>query len=1037
MHIKRKFKNRIIAMFMCILLLSNLGLNVVLATSETDSKGTGAGVSFGGPGQTGLKISESTTTATYNDEAWGGIERIVVEESGAYTVNVATNQGEVTYEMVDSAGAPVRLAAEYKNGKYTILTDAPSTNKTTATVILEEGKEYYILFTKNGVGDLSTVNDEPATFPVVVSMTKNNLPKLGVYATNISSHVVTAKSPYNHVEFLEQYNSRNVKIHEFTQEEIDDYILFGQDDGMTNGGWLEGILVDIVVGLGTMFTFIVEKIIGANTELTIDNIIFNKLDQTVIDLTPLGGIQVGASGKGIFYQSEVGETINILFNALKTLAIGIYLVMFLYIGVKILMSIGGADQKKYFKYIEYWLTGLIILSILPYFLPAIPSISNSIVEMMADKAKQINGRYSTKEILARLGYNTSYLGEDAEIVELESLIDEKIAALNSQMKGSSATKEEAQSAIDSKIKDALMKFSELTDAEKASIESEITTVKNFVDENFDTWDDSKQATYEQYVNNVRDEVLSSASVSAMVSSSLDNIPDEVKNDPEINAKIWQAVGVGKSNITKGNKNSLEYERHLSELKTIMAGKGLSTEYSNCASSINKVINAYSDYTKTAAFTNLEKLFSDYKDAVIQQEIDELQEMKNMLARDVMTRLKQNAQSKNRLVYAIAWAILLFQMFAILFLYYKRLFAIIILIVIFPLVMSFYVIDKIGDGESQSLKMWLNEIIANCLVQVLHAAIYIILVNIGIEACEIDPDKNWFILILTVCFLFPGERILRGILGLKASTLGELKNNFAGVAIGVGAVRGMARNTYREAKSFVKDGGVKGVKEKWQKELEASEEKKKAKKKLHDSRERSKAYRDERIADGTASKFDKLVDSAGKVKAKIGDSEVGRAAKYTISKIASNKYLKGTLNLAKATGKYGKFTLKKVGKVARRGVGLTVGAMEGMENFGDAGLMSSVATNRKVAKEIGGFQDRQKVINEKETKKNEQNTSGMSESTASKFTTKYNNGQRVSGSGRITPGNVNNNSSTSASRSISANKIKTKLNVNVNPNNNTP
>ena len=62
-------------------------------------------------------------------------------------------------------------------------------------------------------------------------------------------------------------------------------------------------------------------------------------------------------------------------------------------------------------------------------------------------------------------------------------------------------------------------------------------------------------------------------------------------------------------------------------------------------------------------------------------------------------------------------------------------------------MAFYVIDKIGDGESQSLKQWFNEFLANCLVQVLHAAIYIILINIGIEACEADPEKNWFILIL--------------------------------------------------------------------------------------------------------------------------------------------------------------------------------------------------------------------------------------------------------------------------------------------------
>jgi hypothetical protein len=161
------------------------------------------------------------------------------------------------------------------------------------------------------------------------------------------------------------------------------------------------------------------------------------------------------------------------------------------------------------------------------------------------------------------------------------------------------------------------------------------------------------------------------------------------------------------------------------------------------------------------------------------------------------------------------------MLAILFMYYKRIFIILLLVILFPVVMAIYIVDKISDGKAQSLETWFKEFLANMLVQVLHAGVYIILINVGIEACNAEPKKYWFFLILTVCFLFPAERMLRGILSLSATTLDELRNRGA-TGLVVGTVLA-ARKGYSGVKDFKKAGGLKGASERIKNEAKKKKE----------------------------------------------------------------------------------------------------------------------------------------------------------------------------------------------------------------------
>jgi hypothetical protein len=97
----------------------------------------------------------------------------------------------------------------------------------------------------------------------------------------------------------------------------------------------------------------------------------------------------------------------------------------------------------------------------------------------------------------------------------------------------------------------------------------------------------------------------------------------------------------------------------------------------------------------------------------------------------------------------------------------------------------YAIEKLmGIDSSRTLKTWLTEFIVNVFIQAIHALLYIMLVEAGLKAFEEDPD-NWLLFLFAVMAIFPMEQIVKSILGMKASSLSNLKDS-SKKALGVSA-----------------------------------------------------------------------------------------------------------------------------------------------------------------------------------------------------------------------------------------------------------
>lgn len=174
--------------------------------------------------------------------------------------------------------------------------------------------------------------------------------------------------------------------------------------------------------------------------------------------------------------------------------------------------------------------------------------------------------------------------------------------------------------------------------------------------------------------------------------------------------------------------------------------------------------------------------------------------------DYMSQLGFAAYQTEKVTLSFAFLIATWQLLVLIFHYYKRLFIIAYLIIIFPLVALSYAIDKIADGKSQALNTWLKEYMINVFVQTFHAIVYVFvcatvyassgtfttgnkLIN-GSTKLGTDPttvvgtstglEYDFILIIVGITFLFKGEEIIRKIFGQesKAGTMKSLASSAA-------------------------------------------------------------------------------------------------------------------------------------------------------------------------------------------------------------------------------------------------------------------
>ena len=143
---------------------------------------------------------------------------------------------------------------------------------------------------------------------------------------------------------------------------------------------------------------------------------------------------------------------------------------------------------------------------------------------------------------------------------------------------------------------------------------------------------------------------------------------------------------------------------------------------------------------------------------------------------MMRTMRAYAGETKRLVYVILWYIFMYQLVMLVVIYYKRYFVLALLITIFPIVLTYYVIEVCNGKNPAVFSNWCKEFVSNIFIQSIHAIMYSLILGVILsQSLGVESQRwNWLIMIVATLFIFKGESILKKILGAAGSTLADEK-----------------------------------------------------------------------------------------------------------------------------------------------------------------------------------------------------------------------------------------------------------------------
>ena len=573
------------------------------------------------------------------------------------------------------------------------------------------------------------------------------------------------------VDIVYQYVSTNSKINDSTTGEA---------------SLIERTISKLLVSVGDKFVKTC-KLGGSNGELyiTIDALVFNEYKNTVIDFW---GDTTGTN--------EVVKTvINFWYKVFKAWAIVIYILILIYIGIKVVLASGTPEDKKSRPMLEGAIIGMLLLALLPFLFKYLVVINDAIVDIL-----RVNSKYS---VYAYYTFEDSYRndeedGEDSMTNVLDSLKREQ-RVIKEKQEDVEKEKEELETKYGE-----FMEMAEEKEAEKVKALEKVNESLDSVDE--------------IYTNNFGFEFRrgdATISASELKSEMWRLVDDYIKNNnikydgenfvPDYHDSIKDVINNYVSQLKVYDPNTGEEAKHPNGLKDDDK-EWYTGMLQKAARSALREIEYYYDPIMEADYANeeikkaeeqlayLEQKLQDVEDAIIKATSNDA---------DIMGELRMRAGKEYRIIYVILWFVMLFETILLLIIYYKRLFMLAMLITIFPLVTVAYVYEKAKGEKPKILNNWMLEFSGNVFIQTIHAILYVTLVEVG-YSIYIDNNDNVVFCLISIVSLITSEPILKAILGIKSSTVSDLAKYSASAgkaALAAGAVAGTVISTRKDLKSI--------------------------------------------------------------------------------------------------------------------------------------------------------------------------------------------------------------------------------------------
>lgn len=586
---------------------------------------------------------------------------------------------------------------------------------------------------------------------------------------------------------------------------------------------IEKVVSKLLISIGSVFRGAIGLMDGGS-ELSIDALIFNEYKQTKLDFfEPDGGV----------YTDMFSKVINVWFNAFKQFAIIIMILLVPAIAIKIVLYSGTPEQKKFPAMISGWIIAVVMLMFGPYLMKYVIKLNNAIVKIFRDNSEySIYSVYNADFIASHEWAQDYQIGEDSEtsfldwlqqnidqtqkewvdaaqeLGQLSGEMEANLAAMNNWIGDLGLAIMDIGDKIGENIKDTISFDMNLSGMEGEQVGNNFTL--NSFEAVIDQAGKSKMFTDATTVDVSNVKVsIGGASVSlSELSGKVGTFISGVTND--INGIIDEATRIFNEGLTAiedflgglaelGNniakffgleepfdeekaRNCLEDEKQAN----LARAEALKEKVNQVSASLQKVLDA--EYQIERLVKERIALWQKYWQ--LQKDLEEMEDALAIFTKnlDLENAMKTRASKTYRLVLVAVWYLLIYQLVLLMFLYYKRLLTVAVLIIIFPLVIMMYAVEQfLGKNKPASFKTWVQEYLINVFIQSIHALLYLSLVETGLSIYEADPD-NWLILVFAIAAIFPVEAIVKSMLGLKGGTVTNLaKSAVAGAAVAGTAV----------------------------------------------------------------------------------------------------------------------------------------------------------------------------------------------------------------------------------------------------------
>ena len=509
--------------------------------------------------------------------------------------------------------------------------------------------------------------------------------------------------------------------------------------------WVEKMISKIGIAIGDIFMAVFKKISGGY--ISIDAIVFNQYRPTMANFFDAGG------GAGL-YTAPMQTIINYWFRVFLQFVKVVMLILLVVMGIRAMLVAGTPKEKGVWDMLSGWVVAVFLVYFAPYLMKYMIEINDALVSTIRKQSKYSIGS----------GYQFLYsgdqyeMGEDSETTLLDYLIHTRgqISELADKKRTETEQKKQDSQEKVTKAKEDLTGNGENSEMKKwvdrtyLQLMSENPSIGTNLSKD-DVYNIIKQEGKILLYGSDDKMISTYSSIEFAMSQALNYVKNNGNID-DISVRVYLHAGSGLNNSTK-----------------------ISLPSSELTSGLKAYVNAQLEYE------DLESQLEELDKAI---EI----EQKGL---DLMSMMRARAGATYRFTYVIVWFYLIYQLVAILFIYYKRLITIAALIAIFPLVIMMYVLEKtMGISKPKSLSTWMTEFTLNVFIQTAHALMYVTLVESGLYVYEQDND-NWLLFVFAVAAMLPLENIVRALIGVKGGTVSNIASAGAETTAKALAIAGAA------------------------------------------------------------------------------------------------------------------------------------------------------------------------------------------------------------------------------------------------------